>query len=256
MTNKLRTILRAGKPAIGSWIQFAHTGVAEIMAQAGFTWLGIDLEHSTIGIESVLPLVQVIELSGCAPLVRLPSNDPVLALRVMDAGAHGIIVPHVSSPEEAEQAVRSVRYPPHGTRGVGLGRAHGYGARFEEYVKESAEATVVVAMIEDRQGLERISEIAAVPGVDAIFIGPYDLSASLGIPGQLEHQSMKEAFAAVVNATRLAGIAAGIHVVHPPVDRVRDRLAEGFRFIAFGGDMLLLESSVRDAAAQLRVVCG
>lgn len=254
MTKTLHTALRSGEPVIGSWIQFAHTGVAEIMAQSGFAWLGIDLEHSTIGIESVLPLVQVIELSGCAPLVRLPANDPVLALRVMDAGAHGVIVPHVSSREEAEQAVRSVRYPPLGTRGVGLGRAHGYGARFNEYLKESAEAAVVVVMIEDRGGLERIRDIVAVPGVDAVLIGPYDLSASLGIPGQLQHQLMKDAFASVVTATRFAGIAAGIHVVHPPVELVRERLAEGFRFIAFGGDMLLLESSVRDAAAQLRAI--
>ena len=251
MTNRLRTALHSGEPAIGSWIQFAHTGVAEIMAQAGFTWLGIDLEHSTIGIESVLPLVQVIDLSGCVPLVRLPDNDPVLALRVMDAGAHGIIVPRVNSAEQARRAVEAVRYPPDGHRSVGLSRAHGYGARFQEYLKELDESAIVVVMIEEQKGLDSLDRIVAVPGVDAVFVGPYDLSASLGIPGQLEHPLMKEALARIVGATRAAGVAAGIHVVHPPVERVRERMAEGFRFIAFAGDMLLLVAFAREAATRL-----
>ena len=251
MKSSLRAAMRNGKASFGSWIQFGHAGVAEVMAQAGFDWLGIDMEHSVIGIEAAQMLIQVVELSGCVPLVRLSSNDPVLTKRVMDAGAHGVIVPTVNSAEEAEQAVKAVRYPPQGFRGVGLARAQGYGARFQEYTKELEESAVVVVMIEHRDGVERAEEILRVPGVDGVFIGPYDLSASYGIPGQFDHPRMKDALRRILKAAREAGVAPGIHVVHPPVEQVRDRLAEGFRFIAYCGDMLVLVPAVRQAAASL-----
>lgn len=254
MNNRLRASLREGLPAIGSWLQFGDSSVAEIMAQAGFEWLGIDLEHSTIGIETVHHLIQVIELSGCVPLVRLSANDPVLAKRVMDAGAHGVIVPTVNSPEDAERAVRSIKYPPSGFRGVGLGRAQGYGARFQEYAKELEEYAVVIVMIEHRDGVEAAEQILQVPGVDGVFLGPYDLSASYGIPGQFDHPLMKEAMTRVLGAAEAAQVAPGIHVVHPPITQVRDRMAEGFRFIAYGGDMLFLLPAAREAMATLRTM--
>jgi 2-keto-3-deoxy-L-rhamnonate aldolase RhmA len=250
--NGLRVALRAGRPVLGTWLQFGHTAIAEVLAQAGFEWIGIDLEHSVIGLETLQPLIQVIELSGCVPLVRLSSNDPVLAKRVMDAGAHGVIVPAVNTPEEAERAVRSVKYPPDGFRGVGLARAHAYGPRFQEYVAEVREYAVVIVMIEHRTGVEQLEKILRVPGVDALFVGPYDLSASYGVAGQFEHPLMREAMARILTVAREATVPPGIHVVHPPIAQVRARLAEGFRFIAYGGDMLFLVPAVREAARQLR----
>ena len=252
MKSSLRAAMREGKPTFGSWIQFGHAGIGEVMAQAGFDWLGIDMEHSVIGIETAQVLIQVVELSGCVPLVRLSSNDPVLTKRVMDAGAHGVIVPTINSAEEAERAVRAVRYPPSGFRGVGLARAQGYGARFHDYVKELEDNAVVVVMIEHRDGVEQAEKILAVPGVDGVFVGPYDLSASYGIPGQFDHPMMKGAIARILKAAGDAGVTPGIHVVHPPVDQVRDRLAEGFRFIAYCGDMLLMVPAAREAAAAVR----
>jgi 2-dehydro-3-deoxyglucarate aldolase len=249
--NGLRATLQAGRPALGTWLQFGHTAIAEVLAQAGFEWIGIDLEHSVIGLETLQLLIQVIELSGCVPLVRLSSNDPVLAKRVMDAGAHGVIVPAVNSAEEAERAVRSVKYPPDGFRGVGLARAHAYGRRFQEYVAEVREYAVVIVMIEHRTGVEQLEKILRVPGVDALFVGPYDLSASYGVPGQFEHPLMREAMARIVTVARGARVPPGIHVVHPPIVQVQARLAEGFRFIAYGGDMLLLVAAIREAAIQL-----
>lgn len=256
MKNALRAAMRAGAPAFGSWIQFGHTSIAELMAQAGFDWLAIDMEHSVIGIDTVLPLIQVIELSGCVPLVRLSDQDPALAKRVMDAGAHGVIVPAVNSAEEAERAVASVKYPPAGSRGVGLGRAHGYGARFQEYLRELEEYAIVVVMIEHREGVEQVESILRVPGVDGVFVGPYDLSASYGIPGQFDHPVMRDAMAEILRAAKQAHVAPGIHVVHPPVDQVVERLAEGFRFIAYGGDMLFLQPAVHEAVARLRGLAG
>ena len=252
MKNRLRQTLRGGGTAFGSWLQFGHPGVAEVMVQAGFEWLGIDLEHSVIGLEAAFSLIQLIELSGCVPLVRLSANDPVQAKRVMDAGAHGVIVPAVQTADDARRAVASVKYPPAGFRGVGLGRAHGYGARFADYVRELEECAVVIVMIEHREGVARVDEILAVPGVDGVFIGPYDLSASYGIPGQFEHPTMHEAMARILGAAKTAGVAPGIHVVHPPISLVQDRVREGFRFIAYGGDMLFLLPAARAAAEQLR----
>lgn len=256
MKNSLRSSLRAGRPVFGTWLQFGHPAIAEVIAQAGFEWVGIDLEHSVISLETAFTLIQVLELSGCVPLVRLSANDPVQAKRVMDAGAHGVIVPGVQTVEDAERAVAAVKYPPRGTRGVGLGRAHGYGTRFEEYLGELDEHGVVFAMIEHRDGVEQVEKILVVPGLDGVFIGPYDLSASYGVPGQFEHPVMRTAMARILAAAQRAGVAAGIHVVHPPVDQVRERLREGFRFIAYGGDMLFLTPALRDAATALRGLAG
>lgn len=254
MKNTLRESLKKGIATFGSWLQFGDASVAEVMAQAGFDWIGIDLEHSVIGIETVAHLIQVIELTGCVPLVRLSANDPVLAKRVMDAGAHGIIVPTVNSPQDAERAVRCIKYPPAGFRGVGLGRAHGYGTRFHEYAKELEDYSVVIVMIEHRDGVEMAEKILQVPGVDGVFVGPYDLSSSYGIPGQFDHPLMRDAMGRILKAAKDAGVAPGIHVVHPPVDQVRARLAEGFRFIAYGGDMLFLVPAMREAMAALRTM--
>ena len=256
MKSGLRAMLRAGRPAFGSWLQFGHPGIAEVMATSGFDWIAIDLEHSGIGIEMACSLIQVIELAGCVPLVRLSANDPVQAKRLMDAGAHGIIVPAVNSVEEAERAAKSVRYPPQGSRGVGLARVHGYGARFQEYLEELKECAVVIVMIEHRDGVEQVENILRVPGVDGVFIGPYDLSTSYGVPGQLDHPLVRAAAARILKAAQEANVAPGIHVVHPPIDQVRTRLAEGFRFLAYGGDMLFLVPAMRETAAQLRGLAG
>lgn len=222
------------------------------MASAGFDWLGIDLEHSAIDLGAAAALIQVIDLAGCVPLVRLSSNDPVQAARVMDLGAAGIIVPSVRSAAEARRVVEAVKYPPEGRRGVGLGRAHGYGARFAEYLRENAEGSIVIPMIEQVDGVDRVEEILDVSGVDGVFIGPYDLSASCGVAGELSHPHVAAAMRRVVDAAHAKGKAAGIHVVHAPVTQVAERLAEGFRVIAYGGDMLFLTPAARQAVEQLR----
>ena len=252
VNNTFRAMLREGRPAFGSWIQTGHTAVAEVMARAGFDWLAIDLEHSAIDLETTFTLIQVIDLAGCVPLVRLSANDPVQAKRVMDAGAWGVIVPSVQSAAEAKQAVDAVKYPPQGARGVGLGRAHAYGPRFADYFKTSGEQTVVIPMIEQKEGVEHVEEILQVPGVDGVFIGPYDLSASYGVAGDLTNAIVRQAMQRVLAAARAAGKAAGIHVVHPPMAQVTDRLSEGFRLIAYGGDMLFMTPAANEAGAWLR----
>src|SRR2546423_13195240 len=133
MPLSLKEKLRLGTPTLGAWITQGHPAIAEIFARAGFDWVTVDLEHSTISLDQAGELIRTIDLAGCAPLVRLTSNDPNLIKRLMDAGAHGIIVPGVNAAADAEAAVAATRYPPAGHRGVGLGRAQGYGARFHDY---------------------------------------------------------------------------------------------------------------------------
>lgn len=245
MTLKKR--LKSGKPAVGSWVTLAHPAIPEILCRAGYAWLGIDLEHSSITIREAEELIRVTSLCGAAPLVRLTSNNPDQIKRVMDAGAHGIIVPMVNTAEEAETAVSSMRYPPQGRRGVSLARAQGYGASFSEYRRWLSSDAVVVAMIEHIDGVRNAGSILSVKGIDAYFIGPYDLSASLGIPGETAHPSVRDAMRQVKKTADSLGIPGGLHVVEPDPTMLKRRLREGYRFIAYSLDTRMLDVTCRRA---------
>ncbi len=162
--------------SIGSWIQLGHPAIAEIMASAGFDWLAVDLEHSTITLREAEDLIRVIDLKGVVPLVRLSTNNSEQIKRIMDAGAHGVIVPMVNSPAEAEAAVAAVKYPTVGKRSVGLARAQGYGASFKDYVAWENDHSLVIVQIEHIEAVNSLESILLVEGVDAYFVGPYDLS--------------------------------------------------------------------------------
>ncbi len=248
--------LKEGEVSIGSWISLAHAALAETMANSGFEWLTIDMEHSVIGINDVEPLIQIIEASGSVPLIRLSSNDPILAKRVMDAGAYGVIVPMVNSREEAEKAVKSVKYPPVGNRGVGLYRAQGFGVKFEEYKNSINQESLVIVQIEHKDAVEDIDEIVSVPGVDGVMIGPYDLSGSYGIAGELDHPLITSAQERIVAAAHKGNKVAGTHVVAPSVEAVNNRIQEGFKFIAFSTDAILLDNKCREVNADLDNLTG
>jgi 2-dehydro-3-deoxyglucarate aldolase len=252
MKNIVKQKLSSGKVSLGSWITLSHDAIAEIMAASGFDWLSIDMEHSVIGIQDVEPLVRSIEASGCAPLVRLSSNDPVLVKRVMDAGSYGVIVPMVNTREEAEQAVRAVKYPPEGNRSVGLSRAQGWGEKFQEYKDTVNKESLVIVQIEHQQAVANIAEILSVPGIDGVMIGPYDISGSLGVTGELDHPLVKQARQQVLAAARAAKKAAGIHVVPPVTADVKDRVKEGFTFIAYSTDAIMLNAKCREATTELK----
>jgi len=242
----LKEKLSKNELTVGSWITLAHPAIAEIMAGAGFEWLTVDMEHSVITIREAEELIRVIALSGVVPLVRLSSNDPVRIKRVMDAGAHGIIVPMVNSAQEAEAAVRAMRYPPKGTRGVGLARAQGYGASFKEYVEWLAREAVVVVQVEHIDAVLNLEDILAVDGVDACIVGPYDLSGSLGVPGGFDHPSMLEAMEKILEIAKAKNKPAGIHVVEPDVSEFKTRIAQGYTFVAYSLDIRMLDKACRD----------
>jgi 2-keto-3-deoxy-L-rhamnonate aldolase RhmA len=252
MKNIVKQKLNNGKVSLGSWLTLSHGAIAEIMAESGFDWLAIDMEHTVIGIQDVEPLVRAIEASGGVPLVRLSSNDPVLVKRVMDTGSYGVIVPMVNTREEAEKAVRSVKYSPEGDRSVGLYRAQGWGERFDEYKNTVNKESLVIVQIEHKQAVENIADILAVPGIDGVMIGPYDISGSLGVTGDLDHPLVQEARRKVLAGARAAKKAAGIHVVPPVPADVKDRVKEGFTFIAYSTDAIMLNVKCREATTGLK----
>lgn len=252
----LKEKLRKKEIALGSWITLGHPAIAEIMARAGFDWLVVDLEHSVISIEMAGDLIRIIDLCGVAPLVRLTSNDPDQIKRVMDAGAHGIVVPSVNSPEDAARAVAATRYAPRGSRGVGLGRAQGYGVGFQDYLKWQSEGPVVIVMIEHKTAIDQLEEILTIPGVDGFLIGPYDLSCSLGIPGQFEQTEFVNALTRIRETGKRLGCPAGLHIVEPDAQRLEQTIREGYTFIAYGVDMRMLDVGARQGIAKRKEMQG
>ena len=179
--------------SIGSWITIGNSSIAEIMADAGFDWLCIDMEHTVIDFEQAQNLILAIQSKGLKAFVRVGENNSRIIKRVLDAGADGIIVPMVNSKEEALKAVNSVKYPPQGKRGVGLSRAQGYGFDFEKYRDHISKKIIVIAQIEHIDAINNLEQIIETQGIDGTFIGPYDLSGSLGKPGEYDDPQVKKA---------------------------------------------------------------
>lgn len=248
----LKTKLRTGTLTIGSWITLAHPAIAEIMAKAGFDWLTVDLEHSVITIREAEELIRVIDLCNVAPLVRLSANDPVQIKRVMDAGAHGIIVPMVNKPDEAVAAVHAVYYPPVGGRGVGLARAQGYGTAFQQYRDWLEHEAIVIVQVEHIDAVDNLEDILSVPGIDGYFIGPYDLSASMGLPGKFDHPDM----IAAVDKIKQIGLRlekpGGLHIVEPDISQLEIRVNEGFKFLAYSLETRILDTACRSGLNVIR----
>lgn len=240
--------MRRGEPSIGSWMSMAHPSIAEILAMAGYDWIVIETEHTAIDVSEVLRLIIAIEQRGSVPLVRLAWNDPIQAKAVLDSGAAGVLVPMVNTKADAELAVSMTKYPPLGSRGVGLARAQGYGINFNTYVTNANADTLLLVQIEHREAVENIEQILSVTGIDGVFIGPYDLSLSLGIPGNLNHPDILAAKQKVLTATLAHGLIAGMHFVQPQTaaSDCQKAISEGYRFIALGTDILFLGDSARN----------
>lgn len=249
---QLKLKLSQGELTIGSWITLGHPAIAEIMAAAGFDWLVLDMEHSVLELSEIQILIQVLDGQQCPAIVRLTSNHPDQIKRVMDAGATGVMVPMVKSAADARAAVQGVYYPPRGQRGVGLARAQGYGARFQQYRKWLEDNAVIVAMIEHVDAVNAIDEILAVDGIDAYIIGPYDLSGSMGRPGELDHPEVQSAIAQVLEAGQRSGKPGGIHVIEPNQEELQRRIAAGFNFLGYGLDIRILDSLCRSHMQNIR----
>jgi 2-keto-3-deoxy-L-rhamnonate aldolase RhmA len=231
--------LAAGECVYGCFDRYPDAGIAELLGLQGFDFLVFDGEHGTIEPRDAEGLVRAAELRGPAPLVRVPANRPDVILRFLDTGAVGVHVPLVSSAEEAEAAVRAVKYAPRGARGLAGVRAASYGAEpLADYAAEANEATLVVIQVETREAVARVDEIAAVDGVDVVFVGPTDLSLAYGVPGQTSHPLLEEAYDTVAAAVAASPAALGVLVADEAgAERWRER---GATYLAVTVDSLLV----------------
>jgi len=238
--------------SVGSWIQIGHPAVAEIMASAGFDWLAIDLEHSTITLREAEDLIRIIDIKGVIPFVRLSSNNPEQIKRVMDAGAHGVIVPMVKTAEEAVRAVKAVKYPPAGERSIGLARAQGYGAGFKDYFGWQEQGTYVIAQIEHIDAVENLNAILSVPGIDGYIVGPYDLSGSIGRPGAFNDPQFLSAMEKIRQVSDELKVPGGVHIVEPDPQALQKCIDDGNTFIAYGVDTRMLDTVCRTGLDSIR----
>ena len=245
-THNFREALTRGTPLVGPVITLPCPAAAEVLAEVGYGWFFIDGEHGPMDIGHIVGILQAVQ-GRCPCLVRVPSSEDVFIKRALDAGADGIIAPLVNSAETAQRVVDSAKYPPDGKRSVGGGRAHTYGFTFNRYLATANARVAVVIQVEHVQAARNIESILDVAGIDAIFIGPYDLSASLGKPGRIDDPEVQAQIVAVRDACRQRGMPLGIFVA--AAEAAPPYIQQGFTLLAVGADAGLLgEAAARSLA--------
>jgi 2-keto-3-deoxy-L-rhamnonate aldolase RhmA len=244
-----RARLRRGETLLGTMLTLPSPSAAEVLAELGFDWLFVDAEHGPLETRDLLAILQAVS-HRTACIVRVPSCDEIAIKKALDIGAHGIIVPQVNTAEQAASAVRFARYAPEGARGVGLARAHGYGRRFREYVESANREIAVIVQAEHAQAVANIDAIVGVAGVDAVLLGPYDLSASLGKMGSIDDAAVVAAIDRVTRTCRGAGMPLGYFGVTAAA--VRPYMERGYTLIVAGVDTTLLGGAARALLNELR----
>ena len=247
--NHVKRRLKAGEPSIGTWLSLPTPESAEFVSTLGLDWLVVDAEHNGVDPKTLAQMFMAMSHSSVAPMVRLPWNNPEYFKRSLDAGAWGIVVPNVQTREEAEQAVFATRYHPLGGRGVGGGRHYlSFDTTGSEYYQHANEEVLLVLMIEHAKGVENAEAILSTPGVDACFIGPNDMAASmglgLGVPLESDKPELVAAIRHVRETCQKYGVAPGIHTTGAA--GVNQRIAEGFQFCALASELRYMLSGLRD----------
>ena len=249
MSHRFRSRLAAGEKLYGTMITLPTPATAEILANAGFDWFFIDGEHGPLGTAEILGILQAVS-HRVACIVRVPEAAEVPIKKMLDIGAHGIIVPQVNSAEQAADIVRWSKYSPQGSRGVGLARAHGYGATFPEYIKNANDEVAVIVQAEHADAVANIEAIAKVPGVDAIQLGPYDLSASMGKMGQIDDPEVLVALEKIFATCKEANLPVGCFGVS--ASNVQTDIERGSTLICAGTDTIFLSSAASRMLERLK----
>jgi 2-dehydro-3-deoxyglucarate aldolase len=239
-----RQKLKEGKPLIGTLQAMNSPEVTEMLAAAGFDWLWIDLEHSTIDVEGAQRILQAAS-SNCPCILRVPCGDQVWTKKLLDIGPAGVIIPGVKSAREAAEIVQFCRYPPEGTRSVGLSRAHGYGMWFDEYVATANQNVAVIIQIEHIAAVNEIEDIVKIQGIDALLIGPYDLSGTMGKTGQVKDPEVQAQVERVRQVCLDTGMPVGIFTTNP--EEVKSLIEKGYTLIAAGIDTIFLGRALKQA---------
>lgn len=245
-----------GPAPLGCWLEMYSPIAAEIVAQAGYDCVLIDMEHGAGSFLDAVPLLHAVQGRACAPLVRVPSNDPVAIKKALDLGVAGLMIPAVGTLAQAEAAVRACRYPPRGERGMAASivRAADYGLRWRDYAAEADQKLLVMCQIESGEAVRNAAAIAQVDGVDLLFIGPFDLSANLGHLGEPDHPEAMAAIAQVEAAAKAAG--AGLGGIPTPGRPAAELLAAGYNLVLADADVVLLRDAARASLADLRKARG
>ena len=249
MTNIFKKRLIQGDLQLGTLVTIPSLEVIEILSLSGFDWLFVDLEHSAMGIQEAQAILQAAG-PNVPCVVRVPTIDEVWVGKCLDAGAAGIIAPQIRTCEDAARAVRLCKYPPAGTRGVGIARAHAYGADFADYVARANDEVAVVVQIEHIDAVANLDSIISTAGIDALFAGPYDLSGSMGKLGQVKDPEVQAAISRVKEKAGQAGIPLGIFGT--TAEAVQPYIADGYKLIAVGTDTVMLGTMARQTLASLR----
>lgn len=235
----IRASLRSGTSVVGSWMQLTDSNVAEIMGRSGYQWVAIDMEHGPVSLSQLPDLFRALELGGTLPLARVASPLPINCRQALDQGAAGVVIPMISSAAQLQAIINECHWPPRGRRGVGFQRANVFGKFFDAYVQEAQES-LIIAQIEHVDAVNNLESIIAVEGLDAIMVGPYDLSASLGITGEFENKKYLETLSKILSMCAKHKMPCGIHVVQPDPKMLEQRINEGYTFIAYGVDTVFL----------------
>ena len=256
-TNPVRAKLKRGEPSVGTWLTLADSVAAQLMASAGFDWLTVELEHSHMTFEHAARAFGIISASGCVPLVRVPINSTENIKRVLDTGAWGIVVPLVNSRAECEAVVRAARYRPVGQRTIGgqLGPAN-FGTDAQTYFARANDEILVIVMAETAEAVANIDDILSVPGIDAVFVGPNDLHASLGVAPAFDSNlpAFNDALARILASAKKHGVAPGIHT--QDAAQAKRRIAEGWQFVAVSSEAGLMLSKTAEIVKELGLGAG
>lgn len=245
MHNPVKAALSQGKLQLGAWLNLGSSMAAETIASCDFDWVAVDAEHSLFDLNTIADCFRAIEARGKVPFVRAWDQHPVTLARLLDAGAYGIIIPHVSTPETARQIASAMRYPPIGTRSAGTGRIAAMGADYRTTIDSQV---MVIPQIEDMEGIDNADAIMAVEGIDVGFLGPNDLALSMGVnPGHPDHEA---AIQKMLAACKKAGKPCGIPVREAP--GIKKRIADGFQFIDTASDLRLLSAGAETLLKAVR----
>ena len=240
----IRKKLNNGGVSVGSWMQIPHSSIAEIMGQSNYDWVAVDMEHGAISVHQLPDLFRALELGNTLPLVRLAHGHSKDCKQALDAGAGGVIVPMIKNADQLRKVRDATRWPPSGNRGVAFSRANLFGKNFNEYIKE-AKQPLLIAMIEHINAINELDDILKVDELDAILIGPYDLSASMNLTAQFDHPEFAKAIRDIKSKSESANIPCGIHVVSPSVDDLKEKIDDNYRFIAYSIDSVILTNFLR-----------
>jgi 2-dehydro-3-deoxyglucarate aldolase len=239
----LRQKLKLREVSIGSWMQINSPDVAEIMGKGSFDWIAVDMEHGSISHSDLPNIFRALELGGTLPLARIAEGTLSNCKQALDAGAGGLIAPMIMDAEHLEQIISWCCWPPKGTRGVGFSRANLFGKHFDDYKQES-QSPFIVAQIEHIQAINNLEAILKVPGLDAIIIGPYDITASMGITGEFDSPLYIEANQKILEFAKKEKIPSGIHVIRAEEKELKKAISDGYKFIAYSIDAVFLNKGI------------